>query len=312
MRTQSPSDLAGTYGATMQASTNNTNICTHWKGLSPYDIQLGLDFIKSTQNSTAATPNIALNSQKCYLTDVVHKHTWRNNLAGGESEIQFYVLKPRRDLPHVFGTVGGTATSPSLIGPLVTSDFSTGGMNNSPAMWGNAIADESKNVAALPNINNGGTDYSPYWSQEMCSLFKIKPLKVNGPNGKSSKIRLQPGQECFYEGKYKGPYMVSFTKYGMDSTAGAMQLKNLYNCLKETPIIFCVHRGSVVHDATTNTIIGIGPIQVDYFQQFKLKIYYMPNNLKFQNNVTTGVGTVASAKQTAVVTAAPMIDQPDP
>lgn len=298
------SDFAGTYGAVMLGNINSTNACTHWKALSPLDLQIGLDSIKNAAGSTAHTANVYQNTCKAYISDVTRRHTWRNNLTSGESQIQFYTLVPRRDIPHTFGTLGGTAPSPSTIAPPVSTDYKTGGMLNGPTMYSQSVADESAGAGSAVQILTGGpTDWSPYWSQTLTSMFKIKPLKVIGPNGKSSVHRLQPGQECYYEGKSSKPRMVSFNKFGLDNyTNNSQSIANTWNVLRETPLIFCVHKGGVVHDSTTNTSIGTGAMQIDYFQTYKLKVWQIAGNFKEQSFITTGVPALAVARMAQIVT----------
>lgn len=325
-KTIGPTDLAGNYGNQITVGKNATGMCTHWKHLSLVDIQLVLDTLGATagMTSSGATANLpsafagttptalkynagVINTMKAYVSDVTRKHIWRNSANYGETNIQFYVLKPRRDIPSYRN---GAALS--TITPPCTTNYGTGGTQSNVTSWYQATLDEQNAMAPTGgNAITAGflanqlisTDWSPFWSQQLTSNFKIKPLKVVGPNGKSSKIRLQPGQECYYEGKYRGPTMYNFNKLWLNTSDTSCKVTDVWEVRRETPIILCVHNGSVCHDSTTLTSVGTTPIYLDYFQQYKLKVWQPTIIPKRQAYVSTSIPNfTGNPEQVTIVT----------
>lgn len=281
--------VSGNYGNQIAVARNATGICTHWKSLSLVDIKFLLDDQAGALNSTATTA-ATNNARKAYLIDITRQHVWRNAAHAGETTIQFYVLYPRRDLP-----AAGAEGQLARITPPCNYTFTSGGTLQNPTLFSTPISDMSAPVAGGSSIIGGtvNTQWSPFWSPALTSLFKIKLLKVKGPNGLASKQRLQPGQECVYEGKVKGPKMYNYNKLGMCSTV-ASTVAGTWEMLRETPVILCVHQGSVDHDSADKTQIGTTPVFLDYLQNWKFKFITPTSNTNAtQINPTSGYPTVA-------------------
>lgn len=286
-----PTQVTGTFanrfittapvsGGTILAN-NNEAVWTHWKHLSLTDVQIALDANPSltTANSGGQTGS-SFNAVKGYLTALCRKHTWRSALQGGEMELQFYQLIPRRDLP---AAING-AVLPQ-ISPAVTQVYETGGASgNPPPMYSRPFTDESAGVTlggvyANQKIGSNQMMTTPFMSPLLTENFKIMPFKVQGPSGMASLHRLQPGQECFYEGKYRGPHMVSMNKYLLTG-ATAANINGTWEIRKGMPLIFCQARGTPSHDPSATGTIGanqqvsLGPVAVDYFQGYRFNLWY--------------------------------------
>lgn len=285
-----PTNVSGNYGNQISITVNNNGICTHWQHLSIIDLQAVLDVQAGAQASSSGTSKTG-NTTKQYIHNLTRKHTWRNSINYGETTLQFYRLVPRRDFPYAPGGVGASGMS-LQIAPPNSYNYGVGGTNDqgtqgggSPStvntFWMQPIQDAGPAITGLNTIINGGTgfvdpDWTPYQSATCAGMFKIKPFKVTGPQGRASKIRLQPGQECFYEGKFRKPYLVNYAKFGLAAAAGnqsAAGIGGIYQFLKITPLILCVHSGSIIHDATVKTTIGKAPVSIDYYQEYKYDIW---------------------------------------
>lgn len=286
-------DMGGTYGNNIVLTKNAVGACTHWKNLSLIDLNNVMDYIEATQNTTGSTSRTN-NDVKAYMADLTRRHTWRNAANYGETTLKFYTLTPRRDIPSY---TGANNTFPSIT-PPTTNVYTTGGTLASPQLFFTGVQDADVIAAGVPQITNVGmpVDWTPYMSPPIASLFKIKPLKVTGPDGKSSMIKLQPGQECTYTGKAGKPRMVNFNKYGITST-GAANFALTWEALRETPIIFCVHIGSIGHDSADNSKVGTVPVFLDYLQQYRFKVWQVSSSKKKTAFLTTGIPSFAGNQE---------------
>lgn len=246
---------------------NRNYTFTHWKHLSLLEIQTALSETLGTGVPSGQTTP-ANNAQRVYVTDLTRKHRWRNTLGGGEMEMQFYQLIPRDHMPAVFGGTGGAMT----ITPSVTTAYGVGGALANPTMYTQAFTDEAIANGGGAKVPFENTAATPFMSPLMTSMFKIKPMVVQGPNGKGSLIKLQPGEECSYTGRYNGPHMVSANKYLLSGLATST-VGSIWEFRKGMPIIFIQARGSVSHDANGKTNVGLGPTGLDYFQDFRFRLW---------------------------------------
>lgn len=306
-----PSEVLGEFGAQLSGNVlpqgnttnryiNQCNVFTHWKHLGLWDITTAVDSIVGIAATGSGTSPLN-NATRCYITNLTRRHLWKNAVQGGSQELQFYQLIPRRDMPIQNGSIA------PVISPGVTGDYGTGGAQTNPTMWIQPFTDEGALVSsggqyAGQKVRYNQNMVTPFMNPILTSNFKIKPLAVVGPNGKSSFQRLQPGQECSYEGKYRGPHMVSINKYDMMGNVNA-SVGALWEVRKGMPLIFVIQRGAVAHDSTTNTDVVTAPVSVDYYQTYKYE-YWKPTPVgKNTIYVTTGVPIVPGGAPGAPVPA---------
>lgn len=309
----------GQYGQGISAQTaaagsvftNPSTIFTLWKNLSLMDIQLALDFgVQSTNSGGTTTP--AANDRRTFIHGIERKHMFRNSTTGGEIQIQFYQLHARRDLPAETAA-GGGQIAPTITPPM-TVDYTTGGALVSPTLWSRPFTDEAVATPTLTKIGANMWNVTPFMNPMITRQFKISRLKVSGPNGLSAIQTLQPGQECSYVGKRLKPIGVSFNKYNM-SGASAVNVNGMWECLRETPVIFCILRGTQAHDSAAASIvagqhaaIGTGSAFIDYFQTYNLKVTTPTPVNKTTLFATTGLPTLTAStgtfEQVDIVTAA--------
>lgn len=283
------------------AYINQCNVFTHNKHLSLWDIQTCVDSILGIQNSGGGTNPLA-NAVKVYITSLTRKHIWKGALQGGTQELQFFQLTPRKDLPAFAANAGALATAPTIT-PSVTGDYGSGGTLISPVMWSRPFTDEGALVStgggyAGQKVRFNQNMVTPFMNPVLCSNFKIRPLKVRGPNGLSSMHRLQPGQECSYEGKYRGPHMVSLNKYDLTAAVN-VGIANMWEVRKGMPVIFVIQRGAVAHDTTVNTEVVTAPVAVDYYQSFKYEFWKPTPVGKNTIYVTSGLPLVGGASSSS-------------
>lgn len=251
--------------------------------------------------ATSST-QVSTDSLKSYLANLRRRHSWTNNSNNAPCHLQFYVLYPRRDIP---------ASNISAISPPSSNIFSTGGFlgggNSSPAMYAQDFFDQ---VIYAPTgaLTSAGTKLTstdpaatPYMATTLCSLFKIKPLRVSFPDGKKSAGVILPGQRVTYEGLYSKPLLCSWNKFGLNGN-GAYSMATTWEVLRETPLIFMQMRGTTVHDTTTTSYVNYGTASLDYMQDFKFEVW-RPTTFSAQTlRVTPTFTSVTTAENTNVMT----------
>lgn len=297
------------YAAKLTASIGQCNWATHYKHLSIMDIQHGINQLTNAYNSTGASnPNVILN--KGYISDHVRKHTWRNSTQFGEVDLQFYQLVARRDYPNYTISTASLGDLPDLAPP--SSDaYTAGGHRLSPSFMNLAANQVPTSFGPSTTIiQTGNLAYTPWMNPMLSRMFKIKPLKVDGPSGHSSNQHLLPGSECSFVGKKSKPYMVSLSKFGIfqneaGGSAAAFQMATMYQFLRETPLILVKLKGSVAHDTSSGTSIDRGPVWVDYKQEQHCLFWALGSTLYPAGNVwTTSRSSVVTAEQESLVTGA--------
>lgn len=324
-----PTDVAGNYGNVIKGANNAIGGLFHYKGLAVQDLQNALDFSANTASSNSDSLPIH-NTTKAFVTDVSRTHVWKNNSSDGEVVMEFYSLVPRRDIPAAL-QLTGTAAAPNGFQALIcvpnqqtALDYAVGGClvvdPSTIDVFTDPIVEELKVPGAVNDIlsepTSGslpmGTNWSPFWSQTMTAGFKIRRLKVRGPQGLSAIHKMQPGQQCTFTGKYSKPFLCSYNKFFM-AAHGSVKLSQMWQCLRQTPLIFATIKGGVGHDPTDVTAhgaVGMNPFHVDYQQQWKHKIWQCNSAGKYQWNPTNYTGTNApvftagNVQQAPIVTAA--------
>lgn len=309
-----PSNIVGEYGMNIPINTipasgnfykNACTIATFWKHYGMWDTQVALDFATGVAGSNGLT-NPSDNTIRTFLKSLTRRHVWRSALQGGEQELEFYQLIPRNNLPQAIN-VGGTANNGPQIAPNATADYKTGGAQLTPTMWSQPFSDENSAMTsggsyANQKISATQNMVTPYMNPVLTSLFKIKKLKVSGPNGVSSLQRLQPGQECTFTGKFQGPKMISWNNIGLTgqsgNTAGAA---SFYEYMKGQTMIFMIARGTVSHSTQTKTNVVESAGSIDYYQTYKYELWQPTPVKKYTQYVTTGLPLTESAMQTEQV-----------
>lgn len=332
MKDISPTLAVGEFRNSIQGSAGQKITMTHFKALSPQDVQNAIDMMQqewqlkvSSNTVGGAAPyttnaNPSFQFEKAYIHNLVRKHMWRNNTSHSEIEMQFYLLKPRRGPLPWYASNNSAATILSAIAPpgadeTTMNNALTGGCLVRPNLWYQYFTDAP--ITGTPNSGSGGQisdrdpAVTPYMNPVLCQLFKIKPLRVNGPQGFKSLQRVCPGQEVSFEGKYRKPYLCNFAKFGLTGAA-SYDVWDTYQLLgKETPIIMVQFTGTVSHKSTDNTVVDLGLPAVDYFQAWRFEHYYRANGLRPRTfnptqNPASGIGT--SAEQVDAVTGAVAIE----
>lgn len=298
-RLVAPTRISGQYGQNIGGLANTKHSFTMWKHLSLLDIQNVLTAGLVGQSSLTTPSN---NAMKTYLAGLHRTHNIRNAENGGACHLEFYQLKPRRDIP---------ANYSSPIAPTCTNAYGTSGVIVDPTMFKQPFLDEQKYTGS----NTGSatntmlyTDVSvtPFMSPPMCSMFKIVPYKVKWPSGDSKADGvLLPGEQLIIRNQYRGPMLCSWNKFGLDaSVSGTMA--NTWEVLKETPLIMCFVKGTVAHDTVSASIIGTCRFDLDYYQNYEFELWKPVLAIPQLANMTSGQGVVAIAEQVQVVTATEM------
>ena len=307
-RLVAPTRISGQFGQSEAVPVNAKYSMAMWKHLSLLDIQNVLT--AGLPQSSTTTP--ANNALKTYLANLHRSHNFRNSMNGSSCHLEFYQLRPRRDIP---------ANYASFIAPVCDNSYTAGGNYGNPPMFTQAFTDEAKYVGS-----NGGpatntmlfSDVSatPFMSPSLCSMFKITPYKVKWPSGASAADGvLLPGEQITIHNTYRGPMLCSWNKFGLDGRTSA-NMNNTWEVLKETPLIMCFYKGTVSHGTsvvlgvpnTPNTIIGTGPAQLDYYQNYEFELWKPVIAVPQVANMTTGQGVLSGAEQVQVVTGVEVVE----
>lgn len=281
------------------ATPGTQKLFTHWKSLSLNDIQHTMDLMTSVIDSTAQTDRTR-NTQKAYLCNLTRKHTWRNSGGADECEVQFYFLKPRRDIPAFTRINGTTLTNVLTITPPSVDAYGTGGTLADPPWITQGMLDWGAGTRA--RIAETNLAFTPFMCPALTRVFKIRPLKVSGPAGIKSIQRLLPGQECTFTGKFRKPYMCAMSKYAMQGST-TFTIGQMYEVLRETGVILGILKGTTSHDVTTSTLVDKGPAWLDYKQECRFEQWTMNlNQFSTTNVLTTSRSVIAAAEQTKLMT----------
>lgn len=255
----------------MLSTTINQKQCyTFWHGVTPQDINVTI------QNGGAgAGGNTQTNASKYYMYAHQVDHIWKNN-TNTAAIMEFYKLVPRRDLPTWLGN-SSTAQTTQVIAPPNTYNYGDAGRAN-PNMYVQGMADvNTGSVYATTGTKVDATDVeaTPYMSPPMASFFKIVPLRVNGPNGRSPFQTIAPGTQATLSVKHSKPRLCNYAKYGLTSlnASGATTIPGSFEVLRETPLIFAYIRGGVGHEKSTATppnpvtSVGVTQAAIDYMRK---------------------------------------------
>lgn len=243
----------------------------HWHGVTPQDIQATI-----TNGAVGAGGNSSTNASKYYMFNHQVDHVWKNN-TNTAAIMEFYKLVPRRDLPVWLSSSASSASATQVIAPPNTYNYADAGRAN-PNMYTQGMAD------MLPGAVGAGTgtkidatdvEATPYMSPPMASFFKIVPLRVNGPNGRSPFQTIAPGTQATLSVKHSKPRLCNYAKYGLTSldNEGNTTIPATYEVLRETPLIFCYIRGGIGHEKSTatppvpTTSVGVTQAAVDYMRK---------------------------------------------
>lgn len=260
-------------------------------GINEISQMLDHDLFGSVAQDSKTNPQ--LNTMKNYMYNVTRQHVWRNNAQAGQCELKFYVLRPRNHIP-VATSVGGLAPANSV-------QYSVGGIAINPTNI-SSLNDEAPAFLGGNLLDSYDYQCTPYMIPTLTELFKIKRLKVAGPTGRGWHHRLLPGQECRLEGKYKGPMLVNFNKFGMTALA-AQGIANVYEVLKQTPLVWVQMYGTVSHNDASPVTSYRGIFEVDYVQMVKWCFAQAPGAIrKLQVDTTTDEPTMTDPEQGNVMT----------
>lgn len=288
-----PDKVAGQYTGQISSTINQKTWCAHYKHLALIDLD---NLMRTLASLSTTTPGD--NSSKLYLTNKITAHRWRNAETGSACELEFFALYPRKDIPLTSAT--GTLRS---IAPPVSNSGIAGGFVQNPGMMSTPITEMSVAGNAAAGIGANDPSTTPFMSPMLTANFKIVRLPVTWPDGRKSPTgRLEPGQEVQYTGHFRGPEMVSFSKYFCTS-ALADRLGTMYSVLQKTPLIMFSLKGTPSHDTTTKTLVGLGPAALDYIQDFSMETWQFQLQVTTTSNPITTPAVVAVAEQVSVVTA---------
>lgn len=232
-------------GQLLSSTSSNTKAnFSMFAGIAMTDLQASMSFSTAANNNSA--DSVSVSNAKIYMYDHQTTHIWKNNSTTA-AIAEFYILIPRRDLPHYMGDQADIAWNDNALisdhdydyanaaeenGKLYTQFFSDAGL---------ATAETDSTKIAYNDI-----EATPYLNPAMASMFKIKRLRVKGPKGLSPTQTLQPGELCSYQSNHIKPRLVNYNKYGMTGLH-KFDITQCYDHLKETPIIFMYLRGGVGH-----------------------------------------------------------------
>lgn len=278
-----------TFGANVYCGANLSMVTTQWAHRSFLDLQLVVNtMVGATSQYSNSNPNT--NTQKNYMWDLQRSHRWRNNNETAV-RVRVFMLRPRMAVPATT-----SAGQSSTLSPSTTAAYATGGILQDPEQWRQGFTDSAKSAAAA-QVTFQTLGLTPYQHPFFPQRYKISPLKVAvfGPHGEKmptrSSFTLAPAGEFRYVGKFKGPSIVSFAKYGMDGKL-AMNFAQTWECLPGFPIIFCMYEGVVAHSAADATKVGTSNCNIDYFQECHYRCGYTNLFTKLVNDYTASPSAI--------------------
>lgn len=289
----SPTAFAATYGGQLGAAYGTSVSYTSWKNLGGMETQACVDYALGSGGASGQT-TVSANAIKVYVSDLRKIHRWRNSASGGEIEIQFYQMISRGHIPQ-----NGSAS----ISPTGGYAYNAQIGSNMP-LWQQPFTDENAAVGSGTKMTYLNYSVTPFMNPVLCSMFKIKPLRVNGPNGKSSLQRLQPGQEATLESVRMKPVMYSANKLMLTGVNSNLVL-DVWENRTEWPLLFITVRGSTSHVVGSVTTVLPGPAYVDYLMDVKAKLW-QPTPIKANTwaPVTSASAGTNAIEQVDIVTAA--------
>lgn len=249
-------------GGLMTCTTSNTKSnFSLFAGIAMTDLQSSMAFSTSSNNNSQDSS--ALANAKIYMYDHQATHIWKNN-SNTAAIAEFYILLPRRDLPHFQGDQSDASWSDNAL--INTHDYNySNAFQQDGKMYTQWFTDAGLATAETDStkMQYNDIDATPYLNSTLASMFKIKRLRVKGPKGLSPYQVLAPGEMCSYQSNHIKPRLVNFNKYGL-SGLHKFDLPTVYSHLKETPIIFMYLRGGVAHSDTTKTTVVPSAAWLDY------------------------------------------------
>lgn len=242
-------------GGVMTCTTSNTKSnFSMFSGISMTDIDSSIAFPANIA-SLNSQDSSAIGNAKLYMYDHQTTHVWKNN-SNTAAIAEYYILLPRRDLPHFAGDQADAAWSDNAL--LSTHDWTYSNCaQENGKLYTQWFTDASQANPAInaSKIAYNDIDATPFMNQNFTRMFKIKRLRVKGPKGLSPVQTLQPGESCSYQSNKIKPRLVNYAKYGL-SALHKMRVSTVYSHLRETPIIFMYLRGGVAHsDANKATVV---------------------------------------------------------
>jgi hypothetical protein len=286
-----PNKALGTYYAQVNCGIDATLGFSFWKHMSVMDIDntlIGWEAKTANATSSQNSGTGSGNAYKTYLCNLV-RTTEMRNASPADLHLQFFALYPRRDMP-----VSQGATACPQIAPLASNAPGDCVITN-PIMWtqpftDQPIAPDAANIvtAAGSKIGYNNPAVTPYMNPTLCQAFKIRRIKVSFPDGKKSSGILHIGDTVRFSGTRKAPFMVSYNKFGLDAEA-AYVVRNQWEVMRQTPLIFCLMRGTPSHDTTVKTNVGLGAGYLDIVQRCHYEVYQfssvVPTTMNFINSV---------------------------
>lgn len=303
LKEQSPFTAVGEYSLRLQSPVNGKEAYTFHRCFSLGMQQMALDM----NIGLSATTHYTSNFQKTYIYDCIRNHQWRNSM-NSEADLEFYKLQPRYDIPHKVGVNNDTIEQ---IAPALSYNFTGGAALHqvTGTMWQQSLADVPSGLDSIAKIPYQDPAATPYMSYALTQMFKISRFPVIGPNGrKTSHIRLQPGETCKVscQSRVKNPKLVSYARFGLSSqNTGGTTIGFNYEVMKDTPLIFLQLKGTPSSGTgAQNTITCLGPAQVDYYSDYKIKCINVSTDVYNTYRVTVGDGAPTAQEQIEIVDAA--------
>lgn len=244
---------------------------THWHGINPQDIQACIQ-----NGAVGPYGNASTNASKWYMYNHSVDHIWKNN-TNTVAIMEFYKLTPRRDLPVWVGTSAGAAST-QVISPPNTYNYADCA-RPTPNMYTQGWDDQAAGGVGSgtgTKIASDDVEATPYMSPPMASFFRITPLKVNGPSGRSAFQTIAPGTEATLSVKHTKPRLCNYSKYGLTAASYTTQgatIPGSFEVLRETPLIFVYLRGGVGHEKSTSvppipgTSVATTNAAIDYMRK---------------------------------------------
>lgn len=287
-RANTPQDFTGSWAGRVTANAGTKEpFCLHLHK-SVYDIDGMLRYY-----STDAKTDPESNAYKWYMFDYVRQHKFRNN-SNVTTELELYVLYPRRDIPQY--TVDASISAVNLPrwvqNMLAPSNPICAGTSLTGYYQSFADRPESGSLGKMQGNDPGVT---PYQCPALCRLFKIKKLVVRWPNGQKSHAGvLESGQELNLTSASRKVKMYNYNNLGMVGFQ-SYTLYNTWQLLREMPVIFGYIRGTVSWDSASHGTVNYGIAGIDYICNVHYSAIFAESLLSATAVINTGLPSLTTA-----------------
>lgn len=308
----------------MLSGTQAGNRCrwfSFWKCKSVMDKQLACQLL----NGAATVADAPAQSGLGYMYDFSREHAFRNNTTACEIQLQFWILKARRDVANSFSGAVSTPSIPAVT-PAATNNYLDAVLLDPPLLT------EGFSQPTQPTITGTGApiptavffshiDATPYMSQVLAQSHKIEPYKVFPPRKLGAKqkkrfiVTLLPGEEISFTFKSTKAMQESYRKYGVANTSAVPTergtLVNAYQELTDTNVVLCKMMGALAHRVAPNfTTVETGLGKVDYQARVKWNHIFCLQKAKSNVTFTVGQPTDSDLVQTNLVSGILSTQQP--